>query len=215
MYPFRDLKLHGVTTKPFLHNLMPYKYYETHQLIPNFLNVDELHTNNSKESYELYGLLPESKCDDSPSKNGYLDYFRLTCQEVDYSKITHLRIDYIDRGITSFIFFGNMLKSLFPNLKSLEFDQNFSGESDDVYEEFLNMLKKLQLDNFRLCDTQSRFLKYLKINDIIECMPENSLFVLRRVTSDDINDDELFDKINNNLKKYYEKIGSKEIYIYF
>ena len=248
-YPFRNLDLHGKTTKPFYQNLMPHESYKNPQLIPNFMYVDDdLWGFNSTESYKLYGnfkhtlkISPNvclksiyygseypmpSHTSDEIRENGYLDYFRVTCLEngIDCADITHLKISYIDRGIGSFKTFANMLKSLFPKLKSLDFSQNYSyhplaqqnNNDQDVsqieYDDFLYMLKLLQLDNFRLCDSQSSFFKFLSINDIFDVMPENSLFVLREQCG--YFSDEVIGLTNNTLKKYYEKRESKEVYIY-
>jgi hypothetical protein len=183
--------------------------------------------NNSAESYHLYS--PPEYPIPRYTKNeiceeGYLDYFRVTCPKIgiDCATITHLQID-IDRGVTSFKTFGNMLKSLLPKLKTLDVDQNFSyhpllnEKEQDItrveYDDFLYMLKNLQLDNFRLRDEQSRFFKWLSLDDIFEVMPEDSLFVLRHNACTNP-DALLFLLTQNELKKYYEKRGSKEIYLY-
>ena len=223
-YLFRNLLSHGKTNKPFYKNLMPYDWYDKSNLIEGFLHVNDLWGTNSIESYEIY--TPEypipKYASDEICEDGYLDYFRVTCLEkkIDYNKITHIKIDYIDRGITSFKTFGNMLKSLFPNLKSLDFSQNFTfhplyQHNQNIrnieYNDFLHMLKILQLDNFRLTDEQSAFFKLFSIDDIFEVMPENSLFVL---TYKCAFGDEITKLTNNNLKKFYEKRSSKEIYIY-
>jgi hypothetical protein len=225
-YSFRNLVLHGKTTKPFYKNLMPHDWYFKSNPIEGFMYIDELWGINSTESYKIYAPeYPIPTSSDEICEDGYLDYFRVICpeKEIDCANITHLKIGYIDRGIGSFKTFGNMLKSLFPKLKSLDFSQNYSyhplarknNNDQNVckfeYDDFLFMLKILQLDNFRLDDCQSDFFKFLVIDDIFEVMPENSLFVLKHHNSFS---DEVKEMINNKLKKYYEKRVSKEIYIY-
>jgi hypothetical protein len=172
---------------------------------------DELWSHNNKASYEKYGAPYEipSFAQDEDNESGYLDFFDDMEKKIDLKHIDHLKIEYIDRGINSFLTFGNMLHSTFPNLKTLDFAQNYTyhqlySNATNIlhieYLDFLNTLKMLKLKNFRLNDSQSSFFSLLKIDDIFENMPDDSLFVLRQSTGQNIE---------------YEKRGTKEVYLYF
>ena len=54
----------------------------------------------------------------------FIDYFYR--DDIPKKNITHIIIRFIDRGIPDFIAFSNMLNELYPNLKILEFAQNYS-----------------------------------------------------------------------------------------
>lgn len=181
---------------------------------------------NSQEALDLYadGFLNTHHLDNEINPIGYLDYFLFICPEkkIDCSKMEYLKIEYVDRGVW-FKPFGRMLKHLFPNLKTLEFQQNWSynptGDKYTDYAEFLDMLKLLQLNNFYLDDSQSTCFSILKADDIFNSMPENSVFVLKSDYGDNFGlkkdtsvDPEWYEC--HSYEKYYWKRGTKEFYAY-
>lgn len=195
-------------------------FYPLHVKEPNYLVTDYLWNSNCKESYEKFD--PNYKSDglfDEYCEYGYLDWFIKFTNNVPNLEINHINVDYVDRGISNFNAFANMIKNLFPNIETLDLDQNYSYypkiynmciSNDEknlmYYQEFLNMLKTLKLKNFRFYDQQSRFINNINIEDIFEIMPNDSVYVLRSGC-------EKFNYCTEN-GLYFEQRGSKKIYLY-
>ena len=101
------------------------------------------------------------------------------CKELDENfrqKITAMRFQDIDRGINNFVELLDIL-NLFPNLDTLEINQNFSynPEYSDVLmkDNFLEFLNKLKLK-----DSQSHFIQHLTNDELFNTMPEDSIYLI-------------------------------------
>lgn len=217
---FRNPELHSDKDFLFSESFLP----KNVDLPNNYMIVGpDLWNSNSQESHNMFadGFVVEHLSADKINPIGYLDYFLYICpkKNIDCSNIEYLKIEFVDRGVW-FKPFGNMLKQLFPNLKSLEFSQNWAynptGDIKTEYNEFLQMLKQLQLNNFYLEDWQSQAFKILKADDIFDVMPENSVFVLKSEYGANYGLKLEFKNENDwdMYKKYYEKRGTKEVYAY-
>lgn len=207
-------------TKPFRRYFYPKNIMEQ-----NYLVTDYLWGSNTDKSYKIFGGITNGTIEENiENATGYLDWFRDYTKDIPNCEITHIHIDYIDRGIRDFVAFANMIKHLFPNIETLEFNQNYSYNSEleknsdnitendpysvylEYYKEFLKMLKILKLKNFRISDEQSKFFKFINIEDIFEIMPDDSVYVMRidPFLLNDYCQDEMF----------CEKRGSKTLYLY-
>jgi hypothetical protein len=94
--------------------------------------------------------------------------------DVNYSNCTDYEVEvlvfeYIDRGIIDWSWFSTKLRQLYPNLKILIFDQNFSYNEEKCIkrmelqeESFLNFIDSMNLELFLLFDYQTSWLKPYK-----------------------------------------------------
>lgn len=83
----------------------------------------------------------------------------------------------IDRGVTNFSDFRDILSYGFNSLQGLSISQNYTSNSyndEKNYKQFISFLKELKLTKFKFIDDQSTFTKLIKIDDIFEVMPANA-----------------------------------------
>lgn len=131
-------------------------------------------------------------------------------------------IDSIDRGIKSFTKFAKCLKEAYPNIKELDFEQNYSylwdyisDKSDDktlinfAQKEFVNFIAYLELTYLKMCDFQSSFFNQFDWNKILDAMPHRSEYIILCDTSScELNSRHFKKHLENNEKCY--KILTKE-----
>lgn len=170
----------------------------------NFLYIDELWGFSSVDTTTKYAnehkVINHGKSE--IIVNGYLDFFvhvlHKYCENFD--KIEFIEIGYIDRGIPSFRTFGNMLKDLFPNLKRLCIQQNWTFHNlktdEDIANDYLYMLQILQLEKFMIISEQDVFFNYFSLEEISNVMKANSIYICINKQSTE----EMFDDVENNKK---------------
>ena len=124
----------------------------------------------------------------------YVDYL----MKMDDESINTLNLE-VDRGV-DFDTLAYLLES-FPNLKSLVLNQNYSTSTIDEFYEFI---RKTKLTQFILIDSQSEFLKFLKIKDLITHLPENANYKIK------YGEEDIFLKYKQN-NKLLELIGDFNI----
>lgn len=115
----------------------------------------------------------------------------------------------VPRGIDDFIEFANIIKYAFPNLKILEFSQNYSYEFDkNNFSYFINLL---QLDELILYDSQTRELYGDIYNDekLFSLIPDDSFYFIgnqhpRRKS------DEFIKMVKNKIPSKYSKFAFRE-----
>lgn len=95
-------------------------------------------------------------------------------------------IESIDRGVMSFTTFAKRLKEAYPNIKELDFEQNYSWLSDQrkgdwisvAQEQFIEFINYLRLTYLKIEDSQSAFFRYFEWGKIFDAMPERSEYVV-------------------------------------
>lgn len=146
-------------------------------------------------------------------QNGYLDFFVhvLPKSNCDFSKIQYIKVGYVDRGVPTFRTFGNMLKELFPNLKTLYVGQNWSYcgthvSDEDLVEDYLYMLELLQLDKFMI---KSSHLKNIENVELLKVLKNNSVYIqISENTETNIYED----KPNNKKIMLFNKYDLRDDY---
>lgn len=115
----------------------------------------------------------------------------------DYTDLsTSLVLKYVDRGVSDFKSFSNVLNQLFPNLKRLQWKQNYSVSTFNIFKAFV---KHMKLEKLWIADWQTDFFdKNTHWKELFDVMPENSIYT--------------FKLIDKRIKKTYE-YGSKKIFI--
>lgn len=87
-------------------------------------------------------------------------------------EITHLLINYIDRGV-NFMKFALLLKAFVPNIKGLIFRQKYitlaTSDADLCF-----LINKLQLQSLCIADSTGEFWNDVEWNDVLKVMPKNS-----------------------------------------
>jgi len=84
---------------------------------------------------------------------------------------------HIDREVTNFADFRDILTFGFGSLQELSITQNYTSNShndQENYAQFISFLKELKLIKFVFIDDQSTFTNLIKIDDIFEIMPANA-----------------------------------------
>ena len=98
-----------------------------------------------KIKYSFWNSLVEELIDDNGGSYGTDDY----C----------VFIEGIDRGVNDFTTFAKRLKAAYPNIKELDFEQNYSYTGEDSYnweKDFLFFLRYMGLTYLKIEDSQSR-----------------------------------------------------------
>jgi hypothetical protein len=93
-------------------------------------------------------------------------------------------IESIDRGVMSFTYFAKALKEAYPNIKELDFKQNYSHSGNiDIYgklweKDFIFFIRYLGLTYLKIEDSQSSFFKHFNWDKILDAMPDRSEYIL-------------------------------------
>lgn len=123
-----------------------------------------------KIDYEFWEPLLEKLIDETGGCYGTDDY----C----------VMIESIDRGVESFTQFAKSLKKAYPNIKELDFEQNYSyleehpEEASYAQQEFIEFIRYLGLTYLKIQDSQSGFFEYFEWEKILDAMPERSEYVV-------------------------------------
>lgn len=164
-------------------------------------------TNTLKYSDNLHS---QSSLMKAYNNAGYLDFFVDVLQKNSYdlTKIQYIKVNYVDRGIPDFKAFGNMLKTLFPNLKRLFIGQNFIP--DGSFNDYLYMLDLLQLDKFIIDDRQSSGFDNINTKSIFNVIKEGSLYIQIHMNRDVDGDVKSIDN-NIDIECQFHRIGGTKI----
>jgi len=95
--------------------------------------------------------------------------------------------DEIDRGVKDFVEFAHLLHKYYPDLKELNFHQNYSynenikGSAWEV--NLIEFIKILNLSYLEMRDCQSEWFKLIDWNNVLEAMPEGSTYDISSMLS--------------------------------
>lgn len=199
-----------------MENLENYKYgfYKNYYDENNFYINKNIENNNNilitdylfcYNSINIIKLRPDIKDNNylmNPiyDKLSYLDYFYN--DNIIKNGITHIIINFIDRGIVDYIAFSNMLNELYQKLEILEFEQNYSLSNNNIKNEFLYFIKNLKCKKLYIKDRQSYFLYSITNDDLFNVMNENLIIIIKITNKEDylIKDE----KRNNNIIKIFD-----------
>jgi len=131
-------------------------------------------------------------------------------------------IESIDRGVKSFAQFAKRLKAAYPNIKELDFEQNYScGVSRELSSkhwenDFIFFIRYLGLTYLKIEDTQSNFFRYLNWDNILDAMPDRSEYILLfdRLECDCFNCDVNYKDIIGNKCFKIKTRGTKKLVIH-
>lgn len=179
-----------------------------------FLYVDYIWSCSSVNTIRKYsdGLDRDGNYDGIEIRpNGYLDFFVhiLPKFNYDFNKIVYIKVGYVDRGVPTFRTFGNMLRDLFPNLRTLYVCQNWSYcgthvSDDELDEDYLYMLEILQLDKFMI---KSSYLKTIENEELFNVLKNNSVYIQISENSKTELDE---DKSNNKKIMLFNKYDMRD-----
>jgi hypothetical protein len=167
-----------------------------------FLYVDYLNSFSSKDVVKKYSNNHDCQTSALTTHGGFLDFFVRDLPKycTNLSKIEFIKIGYVDRGVMCFRTFANMLKDLFPNLKRLCIQQNWTFHNlktdEDIANDYLYMLQILQLEKFMIISEQDVFFNYFSLEEISNVMKANSIYICINKQSTE----EMFDDVENNKK---------------
>ena len=143
--------------------------------------------NHIKNIIKMFTYIEElSSCEDA--SNFYLSVLSEMYVRGTGWQVLSMNLN-IDRGITNFDDFKDILILGFSSLQELNINQNYTSNDctdKENYSQFVSFIKELKLIRFKFVDNQSTFVKLITVNDLFEIMPANSEYRFKLGDVDDI-----------------------------